>query len=158
MRQVLHSFVTVAAGSAQTAGGVAPIPPHAVKHGVAAPQMQSLTTKAMSLLCEVGLAVAQHCAHVVSVADGVAHSVQSVASAQGSPPVLVEAVPVVAVVFDPVVVVVIAPVVAPLPAPPLPVPPLLVVVSLPPQAAAATIDRTIALNAQDFMLMPPTTS
>ena len=90
---------------------------------------------------------------------------QSDASAQGSPPAPVEVVPV-AVVFDPVVAVVFEPLVAfepvvapPLPAPPLPpVSPELLVVSLLPQAVAAIIDRTIAPNAQDFMLMPPAAS
>ncbi len=167
LMQVLHPIVTVAFGSAQTAGIVVPIPPHAVKQGDVAAQMQLLATKLMNFFCESGLALAQHIPHTLSVTDGAGHAVQSEASAQVSPPVPVELVlEPVAVVFEFVVVfeplvVVIAPVVAPpLPAPPLPPvsPEVLVVVSSPPQAATATIDRTIAPNAQDFMLMPPTTS
>jgi hypothetical protein len=120
--------------------------------------------------------LAQHIPHVLSVGDGATHAVQSDAFAQVSTPVPVEVVlePVVVVVplvvFEPLVVVeplvvfeplvvVIVPVVAP-PLPPLPLLlPLevLVVVSLPPHATAI-IDRTIAPNAKDFMLMPPTTS
>lgn len=168
LRQVLHPIVTVAFGSAQTAGIVVPIPPHAVKQGDVAAQMQLLAMKLMNFFCESGLALAQHIPHTLSVADGAGHAVQSDASAQVSPPVPVELVPepvavvfeLVVVVFEPLVVV-IAPVVAPpLPAPPLPPvsPEVLVVVSSAPQAATATIDRTIAPNAQDFMLMPPTTS
>ena len=158
-KQVLHAAVTVAAGSEQTAGIVVPIPPHAVKQGDAAAQTQSLMAKPMNFFCGSGLALAQHAPHELFAAVGATHAVQSDAAEQASLPVPVELVVEPVVVSEPLVVV-IAPVVAPpLPAPLPPMSPeVLVVVSLPPQAAAATIDRTIAPNAQDFMLMPPTTS
>lgn len=165
LTQALHSGGTVAVGFPQSGGAVVPIPPHTVKHGDAGAQMQPATTRLMNFFCASGFDVAQHFPQVLSEVDGVGHVVQSDASAQGSPPAPVEVVPV-AVVFDPVVAVVFEPLVAfepvvapPLPAPPLPpVSPELLVVSLLPQAVAAIIDRTIAPNAQDFMLMPPAAS
>ena len=122
-----------------------------------------------------GVAVSQHFPQVLSVAEGATHVVQSDASAQVSPPpvvvvpVVLDPVVVVAVVFDPVVVivpvvfdpvVVIMPVVLPPePVPPAPpVSPEVVPVPLDPHpVATANIETTIAPNAQDFMLMPPTT-
>jgi hypothetical protein len=184
LTHIAHACVAVL-GSMHTDGIVLAVPPHCVKQGDMAGQMQSAMTKPMSLPCASGFALPQHSTQVLSFA---LHSEQSIALAQVPPPVpvLVEVpvpvdVPVdvvmpVDVVLMPVDVVAasvpvdaIVPVVAPPlpPLPPLPVlvlaaPPVpaevLVVDSEPPQPATATTARTTAPNFQDFMLIPPTTN
>jgi hypothetical protein len=92
--------------------------------------------------------------------------VQSDASEQPSPaappvPDVIDPV----VVFEPVVVIdpvvvpdpVVAVALPPVPAPPVPPPPEVLLVVPPPHATTVNIETTIAPNAQDFMLMPPTT-